>query len=346
MLAAPGPGNPFRQPCPHCQQSFTLRSLHEHLETSHLGVKCYFPGSSLVLAVEDDCAMIQELSLCNLNNGGGYRNGEFWCHWPNCNAINSSHSYKNDSNLKRHLRMKQKKIYLYNLNVVQSAGAPAVPTPAAAQVPSPVATAVPVSIPAQAPVPAPVSVPVPVPAPAAMPVPNSESGPPAYPLLDQAVIDELVLQVHLAMARREAKYECFRAMLMPQDPAEALTPDQRTKFRIDIKAVNDAVDDALRMLWLVVGTGPDGPDGHLQKLWISYTSQMKSVQLIMKFWINHFVMFKDQMKEWNKYLPEHTELQSIVDKILDEVKKIPCHPVHQPVKIEESGVKIEEFDIS
>ncbi|KAI1646186.1 uncharacterized protein F4817DRAFT_153792 [Daldinia loculata] len=328
MLAVPGPPDSLRQLCPHCEHSFSLRYLHEHLETSHLGVKCYFPGSNLVLLVEDDFTMTQELSHANLRNGGGHRDGEYWCHWPNCNSSNTPHSYKNDSNLKRHLRMKQKRIYRYNLNVVQPAG------PAA--VPGPVATAVPVPVP------------VPVPAPAAMPVPNSEPepepepAPPAYPLHDQAVIDEAVLQVRLAMARREAKYECFRSMIMPQEPQDAtqtMTPDQRTMFRIEIKEVNDAVDEALLRIFSIVG---HGPNGNLQELWDTYPSILYDVQLKMKFWLNHFTVFDDQVQEWNSYLRQHTKFQSIVDKILDEVKKIPCQSVHQPVKIEEPELKIEE----
>ncbi|KAI0845190.1 hypothetical protein F5Y00DRAFT_273249 [Daldinia vernicosa] len=338
MSSVPGQeGSPPRQPCPHCQHLYTSRSLDEHLEKSHLGVKCYFPGSSLVLAEEDDHAMLQELLRCNMMSGGGYRDNEFWCHWPNCNPYNFPHSYKYDGGLKRHLRMKQKKIHLYNLSIVQPAGPPAVPTSAAAQVPVLVPAQVPV--PVQAPVPAQVPAPLAMPAPTPSLVPVPVFAPPANSPPDQAVIDEAVLQVRLAMARRDAKYECFRSMIMTEDPNETLTPDQRMKFRMEIQEVNDAVDEALRRIFDIVGYGPNGS---LEELWDTYSGLIYSVQLFMKFWLNHFTVVDDQVQEWNKYCVQHIEFQLAVDKILEGVKKIPCQQAQQPVKIEESGVKIEQ----
>ncbi|KAF3064963.1 hypothetical protein GL218_01571 [Daldinia childiae] len=292
MSASSGPAGPADQVCDLCGMTFTPRALREHLETGHLGLKCYFPGSDTVLFVEDDLVMVEELLRCNEDRGGGFRDGEFWCHWPNCNAFNQPHGYKYPYNLKRHLRVKQKSIYLYSLSI-QPAG-PAV-------------------------------------------VPNPQPAPPDYHVPDQATIDEAILQARLALARREAKYESFRTIVIAHNAVEPLAPDQRTQLRAGMKEVDDAFDETFNAIYDIVG---EGPDGSLIELWTTYADVTRDIEMFLKFWLNHFLMLKDQLVEWGNFIRLHGEFHEVVNKILDAVGELPSW--HRPVKAEEADIKAEE----
>ncbi|KAI2472051.1 hypothetical protein F4781DRAFT_428820 [Annulohypoxylon bovei var. microspora] len=95
--------------CPTCGGVFTLRSLREHVQSSHLGTFCFFPGCDIKLDKEDDLKMTEALLHANEQQGGGpNRDGtEFLCSWPGCKQ-GQLHPYDRLASLKRHLRTKQK----------------------------------------------------------------------------------------------------------------------------------------------------------------------------------------------------------------------------------------------
>ncbi|KAI1212466.1 uncharacterized protein F4807DRAFT_457961 [Annulohypoxylon truncatum] len=106
------------KPCPTCGGLFTLRSLREHLQSSHLGTFCFFPGYDEVrLEREDDARMTDALMRANEQQGGGPNRGgtEFVCCWQGCKQ-GRGHSYDRLTSLKRHLRTKQREEYRRYLN--------------------------------------------------------------------------------------------------------------------------------------------------------------------------------------------------------------------------------------
>ncbi|KAL7626850.1 hypothetical protein AAE478_003624 [Parahypoxylon ruwenzoriense] len=111
--------------CPECDLALTERSYHEHISYTHLGTKCYFPGSDMVLPQQNDSRMTAELERANAELGGGQGDGGvFWCYWPGChNGVH--HSYKGIEGLKRHLRTKQRTAYQAEAEAEAAAPAPA-----------------------------------------------------------------------------------------------------------------------------------------------------------------------------------------------------------------------------
>ncbi|KAI1450980.1 hypothetical protein F5Y02DRAFT_9736 [Annulohypoxylon stygium] len=105
------------RPCPTCGNIFTFRSLREHLQCSHLGAYCFFPGVTAQLDREDDIKMTEILIQANQQHGGGPNatNTEFRCAWPGCKK-GSAHTYDRLSSLKRHLRTIQREEYRKYIN--------------------------------------------------------------------------------------------------------------------------------------------------------------------------------------------------------------------------------------
>ncbi|KAI1451556.1 hypothetical protein F4805DRAFT_86150 [Annulohypoxylon moriforme] len=107
--------SPETKPCLTCGRHFMPRSLKEHMQSSHLGTMCFFPGHDIQLPREDDNRMTEELMRANEQEGGGQcpgqRQGEivFKCCWPVCKkGQGQGHSYDRLTSLKRHLRIRQK----------------------------------------------------------------------------------------------------------------------------------------------------------------------------------------------------------------------------------------------
>ncbi|KAI0841547.1 hypothetical protein F5Y06DRAFT_307557 [Hypoxylon sp. FL0890] len=106
-----------QQLCHICNKFFTPRSLTEHLQNTHLGTICYFPGSNFSLSKEDDPAMTEALLRANAQLGGGEdpvqdEKPRHWCYWPDCRGVGERrHSYDSAESLRRHLRTKQRDMF-------------------------------------------------------------------------------------------------------------------------------------------------------------------------------------------------------------------------------------------
>ncbi|KAI0887234.1 uncharacterized protein GGS22DRAFT_156499 [Annulohypoxylon maeteangense] len=107
--------------CLTCGKQFSPRSLQEHLQSSHLGTQCFFPGFPVRLDSENDLKMSEALIHANTNEGGGAAQNQatnatvFVCAWPAC-KLGQGHTYDRLTSLKRHLRTRQRDEYCRNLN--------------------------------------------------------------------------------------------------------------------------------------------------------------------------------------------------------------------------------------
>ncbi|KAI1090886.1 hypothetical protein F5B19DRAFT_299145 [Rostrohypoxylon terebratum] len=107
------PNTGTTEPCPTCGNAFTERSLKEHLQSSHLGSFCFFPGAAVQLGREDDARMTEILMQANQSQGGGQSAADagYRCAWPGCKN-GQPHSYDRLSSLRRHLRTRQREEYV------------------------------------------------------------------------------------------------------------------------------------------------------------------------------------------------------------------------------------------
>ncbi|KAI8959139.1 hypothetical protein F5Y11DRAFT_362107 [Daldinia sp. FL1419] len=318
----PPQGSPAaRHKCPHCESFFTASFLPEHIRSAHLGRRCHFPGSSLVLDADNATAMTEELMRANQQHGGGYRDGEFWCHWPNCRG-EQPHAYKNERNLRRHLQTTQGNRYREGLRRDQAAqvaqvvhAAQADQVVQAAQ-DSQVVHAVQDSQAATV---------------ASTPDPSPHPAPTANFVLESGFSYEdlinAVTELRLARARRGAKIEILGILIRELRPAGPATLARGEVLCQHIEDATAALNTAVENIQRIVG---NGPDGYLITCWNSYRALSDHARLGARVYLSDFKVDVAFANNWARYQDRIDEVESVLDQMNGVFNKVPTGLVYPP----------------